>query len=674
VEKNIISQEKIDEALSEQKEMQNRRIGEIIAEKNIVSQEKIDEALSEQKEMPKRRVGEIIVEKNIISQEKIDEALSEQKEMQNRKIGEIIAEKHNISQDKIDDALGEERKQEKFMHVRIGEILLSNDLITREQLDDAIREQKSNKKMLLGEILIKRNIISEDELMMSLALKFRLCFMDLRDISPNQETLDMIPFHIVRKFRIFPISFDASKITIATYQLNDINCLDSVRMHTCRWVERVIAKSTQIEAYINKYYESPQEDINVEIEAAMSEIEVENQTQSLSLKNEAETAPIVRLSGVILMDGVKEGASDIHLLPQEDDLIVSFRVNGLLHKYRTLDKRLHKSLVARFKIIALMDIAEHRKPQDGRIRVKMKNRNIEFRVSCMPGLHGETLVLRILDKSIETVSLERLGVDPKDVKSINHIVRSSYGMLLVTGTTGSGKTTTLASILRDLADEPKHKISLEDPIETEIPGVNQIQIHDKIGFTFASALRNVLRHDPDIVMVGEIRDPETAKIAIQASLTGHVLISTLHTTKAVAAFSRLVDMGVESYLISATIKGVMAQQLLPRLCEKCRSTSEPTSKVLDYFAGNEIETRNLVSYVSTGCEHCRNSGISGRLLLYEFLHVNREMQRLITQMAPVETLREVASKSGMRSMVSMALEASQKGLISLDRIIPLLTE
>ena len=314
------------------------------------------------------------------------------------------------------------------------------------------------------------------------------------------------------------------------------------------------------------------------------------------------------------------------------------------------------------------------KPQDGRIRVKLKNRNIEFRVSCMPGLYGENLVLRVLDKSNETISLEKLGIDLKDVKSINHIVRSSYGMLLVTGPTGSGKSTTLASILHSLVDVPKHKISLEDPIETEVPGVNQMQIHDKIGFTFSSALRNVLRHDPDIIMVGEIRDPETAKIAVQASLTGHVLLSTLHTTKAVAAFSRLVDMGVESYLISATIKGVMAQQLLPRLCEKCRSTSEPTSKVLDYLAKNEIETKNLVSYVSTGCEHCRNSGVSGRLLLYELLCVNREMQRLITQMAPVETLQEVASKSGMRSMVSMALEVSQKGLISLDRIIPLLIE
>ena len=339
---------------------EQRRIGEILEVNGNVPQITIQDALSEQKQLRNRRIGEIFAERKIISKEKIDEALSEQDELQDRKIGEIIAEKHNISQDEIDEAVSKEKKQAKFMYVRIGEILISNGLITKEQLDDAIKEQKRNKKMQLGEILIKRNIITEDELMMSLALKFRLRFVDLRDISPNQETMDMIPIDLVKKFRIFPISFDGSKITIATYQLNDISCLDSVRIHTCQWVERVVAKSTQIEAYIDKYFEIQNDDINIEIEAVMSEMVIEDQTESLSLKNEAETAPIVRLSGKILMDAVEEGASDIHLLPQEKDLKVSFRVNGLLQQYLTLDKRLSKSLVARFKIVALMDIAEHR--------------------------------------------------------------------------------------------------------------------------------------------------------------------------------------------------------------------------------------------------------------------------------------------------------------------------
>ena len=291
---------------------------------------------------------------------------------------------------------------------------------------------------------------------------------------------------------------------------------------------------------------------------------------------------------------------------------VSYRINGLLQEHLRLDKRICKSLVARFKIVAQMDISEHRLPQDGRFKMTLNKRQIEFRVSCMPGHHGENLVLRILDKSSNAVSLDQLGLDDKDMEGISHIVRSTHGMLLVTGPTGSGKSTTLAAILRSLVNEPKHMLSLEDPVEIEVPGINQIQIHEKIGFSFASALRNVLRHDPDVIMVGEIRDKDTAKIAVQAALTGHVLISTLHTNSAAAAFSRLSDMGVEPYLVSATIKGVMAQQLLPKLCKECRSTRDPDDKILDFMAKHGIDTQNITDYYSVGCEHCNDTGISGK--------------------------------------------------------------
>ncbi len=626
------------------------------------------------KRSEERPLGEFLEVHANVDKANIQDALNEQEHLQNRKIGEIISEKNNIPQEKIDKTLDKGKEQNKFKNFKVGDLLVSNGLITNKQLEEALSEQQKGSKMLLGEILIKLKIITEEQLLMALALKFRMPFVDLRDISPNQETLDMISTDIVLKFRIFPINSDEENITMATYQPADLSCTDTVGFYTCRWVDTVVAKSEQIEACIAKYYESKKEDINLEIEAAMSEMDEYELNQSESLKEEAETAPIIRLSQKILIDGVKTGASDIHLLPLEKEVKVFFRVNGLLRPFLKLDKRLHKSLIARFKIIALMDIAEHRLPQDGRFRVKMQNRNIEFRVSIMPGLHGENIVLRILDTSHDTVRLDQLGISTENTESINHIVRSVYGMLLVTGPTGSGKSTTLAAVLRDLADEPKHKISIEDPIETEIPGINQIQIHEKIGFTFASALRNILRHDPDIIMVGEIRDPETAKIAIQASLTGHVLISTLHTTHATAAFSRLVDMGVEPYLISATVKGVMAQQLLPRLCEKCRSTCKPNTKILDYLAKREIETKDLVDHISTGCNDCYNTGISGRVMLYEFLNVNLEMQRLITQSAPVETLQEAACKFGMRPIVDMAIEVSQKGLLSLDRILPLFIE
>jgi len=635
-----------------------------------------------------RPIGEILKAGNV-SKDSIQYALGEQQRLRNLRVGEIVAKKNNIPQETIDNTLNAWRKHDKSKNDLIGDVLVACGLATSEQIDEAIKEQHLGEKKYLGKILIEHKIITENELMMALALKYRLRFVDLRDISPNQETLDMVPADIVRRLHIFPISSDESKMTIATSNPNDIKMHDTLRFLTKRWVEMTIATSEQIETYIHKYYDSEgkDDDTNIEIDAAISELELEDQKQSESLnieveveaeaeslKIEAEAAPIIRLANKILIDGVKADASDIHLLPEEKGLKVSFRVNGLLQQHLKLDQRLHKNLVARFKIVALMDIAERRLPQDGRFRVKLKNRHIEFRVSCMPSKYGESLVLRILDKSSRVVGLSQLGLDAKDVESINHIVRSTHGMLLVTGPTGSGKSTTLASVLSDLVDEPKHKLSLEDPIEIEIPGIDQIQIHEKIGFTFAAALRNVLRHDPDIIMVGEIRDPETAKIAVQAALTGHVLISTLHTNHATAAFSRLVDMGVEPYMISATVKGIMAQHLFPRLCEECRSACEPDAKVLEFFTRFGLDTRNLVDHVSTGCDHCRNSGVSGRILLYEFLNVNLELQKLVAQNTPSETIQAAACKLGMRPIVDMAVETAQKGLISLDRILPLFIE
>ncbi|MCP5003209.1 MAG: type II/IV secretion system protein [Planctomycetes bacterium] len=563
---------------------------------------------------------------------------------------------------------------DKHQQQKIGEILIDYNLATKEQVDAALKSQHNGLKKYLGEILIKNKTITEKELLMVLALKFRLRTVDLRDISPNPKTLDLVSFETVNKFHVFPIESDDKKITIATSQPTDINVVDTLRFSTNRWVEIVLASHKQIETYIKKYYADENSKDEINIEDVVSGMELEDLSQDVTLKDEAETAPVMRLANKILLNAVKEGASDIHLLPQEKGFKVSYRVDGLLQQYLMLDKRISKSLVARFKIVALMDISEHRLPQDGRFKIKLSNRSVEFRVSCMPGQHGENLVMRILDKSNSTAGLNHLGLDAEDVETIRHITRSTHGMLLVTGPTGSGKSSTLAAVLQDLTNEPKHMLSLEDPIEIEIPGINQIQIHEKIDFTFASALRNVLRHDPDIIMVGEIRDSETAKIAVQAALTGHVLISTLHTNSAAAAFARLSDMGVEPYLVSSTVKGVMAQQLLPRLCTECLSIQKPDEKVLGFFSKHGINTEGLIDHVSPGCDSCRDSGISGRFLAYEFLEVNHELQALVSQEATLDTIQASACKSGMRTMVQMAVEASQKGLVSLNHILPLFIE
>ncbi|MDR4503657.1 MAG: GspE/PulE family protein [Candidatus Scalindua sp.] len=561
-----------------------------------------------------------------------------------------------------------------YQQQKIGEILTDYNLATKKQIDAALKAQRLGSNKYLGEILIANKIITEKELLMALAFKFQLRSVDLRDISPNLETLDLVPYETARKFHIFPFASDTKKITIATSQPTDINVIDTLRFSTNRWVEMVLATHKQIETHIIKYYEDESEKNEINIDEVISGIELEEQAQEITIKDEAEAAPVIRLANKILLNALKEGASDIHMLPQEKGLKVSYRVNGLLQEYLKLDKRISKSLVARFKIVALMDITERRLPQDGRFKIVLNNRPVEFRVSCMPGQYGENLVLRILNRSNHTTGLNQLGLDSKDVETIRHIARSTHGMMLVTGPTGSGKSSTLAAVLQDLVDEPKHMLSLEDPIEIEVPGINQIQIHEKIGFTFATALRNVLRHDPDIIMVGEIRDPETARISVQAALTGHVLISTLHTNSAAAAFSRLSDMGVEPYLVSATVKGIMAQQLLPRLCAECRLTKKPDEKILAFIAKHGINTKNLIDHASRGCDHCRDSGISGRILVYEFLAVNHELQAMVSKEATLDAIHATACKLGMRTIVQMAVDASQKGLVSLNRILPLFIE
>jgi len=651
---------------------ETNQLSETINETDDVSKENIESALSEQERLKKRKVGEIISEQFDIPQESIDKAIKK------RKAGEIISEQFDIPQESIDNAVDKVKNTNKYSSHRIGDILISFGLATNEQVDAALNEQKLKKDKPLGEIFVENKVITAQELTMALALKFRMSTVDLNDILVNPETIDLVTAETARKFNVFPTTSDEKTITIATSSCVNLAVLDILRFCTNRRVEMVLASSNQIDSFIAKYYEGEGDNCDVNIEDAISEIEMEEQElgpgNDYSLKDEAKAAPIVRLANKTLLDGVKEGASDIHILPQEHELKVSFRINGQLQQHMKFDKRVHKLLVARFKIIANMDISERRLPQDGRFKVKMNNRDIEFRVSCMPGQFGENLVLRILDKSCGAVSLEHLGLDDKDVKLINHLVRSSHGMMLVTGPTGSGKSTTLASILRSLVNEPKHTLSLEDPIEINVPGINQIQIHEKIGFSFAKALRNILRHDPDIIMVGEIRDGDTALIAIQAALTGHVMLSTIHTNSAAAAFSRLVNMGVEPYLISATVKGVMAQQLLPKLCTKCHSTRELEDGIVEFIAKHGIDTKGLVDHFSTGCNYCKNTGISGRVMVYEFLNVTPELQKLITQETPTEALHKAACRAGMRPIVNMAVEISQKGLVSIDRILPLFIE
>ena len=613
-----------------------------------------------------RKIGNILIEEGTASQSDVNAALENQKVLKESRLGEIISDKHQIPQEMIESAVSNSYPEVKL----IGDILISAKLVTREQVKEALEEQRLNKNKHLGEILVGNGIISETNLMMALALKFNIRFVNMRDVSFKPELLNVVSENIIRKYTIFPVNIDGNKIIIATANPADVSIGDTLRFHTNMWVEMVVATLKQIEQCISKYC-GDKKYVDFTIDDNDSAPDIDKCAVNFH-QEEAYTAPIIRLSNKIVFDGIMSGASDIHLLPQPDGLKVSFRTNGLLRVYQNLDIKLHKSLITRFKIMSLMNIAEHRQPQDGRFQVKHENRKIELRVSCMPGNYGENLVMRILDKGKSNFTLSELGIDSTSVEKIQHIVRSVHGMMLVTGPTGSGKSTTLVSVLRELINEPKHLLSVEDPIEAEVLGVNQIQVNEKIGFSFAKALRNILRHDPDVIMVGEIRDPETARIAVQAALTGHILISSLHTNQAAGAFSRLTDMGIEPYLIAATLRGVMAQQLFPKLCKQCRKANKLDADRLNFLANYGINMQEPVTYTSVGCDECYNTGISGRLMVYEFLEVTKEIQKLATQDVPEEEIQAEACKAGMRPMVNMAIEASQKGIISLDQAMTLL--
>lgn len=620
-----------------------------------------------------RHLGQILQDEGIVPKEEVQDALHEQERLRERKIGEIVHEQHDVPTEAVEKAEKEKQKIPAKKKMQLGEILIDSGLITEKQLAEALEAQRQGGGKHLGDILIEKGLITEEQLVKSLAMKFRLKFVDLQDVETKPEALEAVSSELALRLKIFPIDVDDRRVVVATSEPTNASIADTLRFRTGLWVDLVVATPSQIKEALGK-------NLGIEDDLAQLAVEVsEDHTgdeieDAHTLEAEAEQAPIVRLSNKILLEGIRAGASDIHVFPSEGNLKVSLRTHGLLKQHLKLEKKLHMSLITRFKIIAGMDIAEHRMPQDGRIKITSEGRKVDIRVSCMPGLHGENMVFRILNQGVEQRLLDDLGFDHADVASIRRIVQGHHGMMLVTGPTGSGKSTTLLSILSDLTSKPKHLISLEDPIEGQVAGVNQIQINEKIGFTFANALRNILRHDPDVIMVGEIRDGETAKIAVQAALTGHVLISSLHTNTAVGAFMRLQDMGVEPFMVASTVKGVAAQQLLPRLCEHCLEKHEPDPEIVEFISRHGITLDQPVDYQSPGCHQCDDTGITGRIMVYEFLEVSRDIQAMINKGSPEEEVQAAARKAGMVSTAARAAEAARKGLVPLDAIVSLLSE
>jgi type IV pilus assembly protein PilB len=555
---------------------------------------------------------------------------------------------------------------------RLGELLVREKLISLAQLRQAQDEQQKSGHNL-GYTLAKLGYISDTEITNFLSQQYRVPTVNLEEYEIDADILKLVARDQCEKHRVVPVSRAGSSLIVAMADPTNLNAIDDLKFLTGYNIEPVIASETAILACIEKYYNvGPSYD---EVMAGFDEAEIEftgddEELNLLELEKASDDAPVVRLVNMILLNAIKKGASDIHIEPYEKKLRVRYRIDGVLQEEMTPPLKLKNAIASRLKIMSSLDIAERRLPQDGRIKLKLgKGREMDFRVSVMPTLWGEKIVMRLLDKGNLQLDMAKLGFDPRPLEDFMWAIHQPWGMVLVTGPTGSGKTTTLYSALSDL-NKIGHNISTaEDPVEYNLHGINQVQMQDSIGLNFAMALRAFLRQDPDIIMVGEIRDFETGEIAVKAALTGHMVLSTLHTNDAPATISRLLNMGVEPFLITASVNLVLAQRLARKICVDCKQPNKVEKEVLvDLgFSPEQIEGAKLMKGI--GCRTCNNSGYKGRVALYEVMRFTEGLKELVLQGASTAELKTAAIKNGMRTLRMSGILKVMDGVTTTEEIL-----
>jgi len=561
-----------------------------------------------------------------------------------------------------------------FTNQKIGEILIKQGLITPQQLEEALKLQREENRKKLGEILVGIGAISREELIETLQYIYETEYIDLSNYVIDPEVISLIPEKFALQFKLIPISKndDENELVIAMANPLDVYAIDFVRGHTkIKKIKTMLAAEDDILSAINSYYELGEyKDI---IEKLGTELTFKEEEDEDLQKLEAisKGAPIIQLVNMLIVQGVKDRASDIHIEPNERGLLIRFRIDGMLHDNRILPNKIKAAIISRVKILAKMDIAERRLPQDGRFQVKFGSREVDLRVSTIPTVFGEKVVLRILDKSKGLIELKNLGFLAEQLDQFKSIILKSYGIILLTGPTGSGKTTTLYAALNKVNSNEKNIITVEDPVEYKLNRVNQIQILPKIDLTFANALRSILRQDPDVIMVGEIRDSETAQIAVQAALTGHLVFSTLHTNDAASALTRLLDMGIEPFLISSSVIGVIAQRLVRVICEKCKEEYIPGEDIL---YGLKIKDRlnndsKIKLYRGKGCSSCKNTGYYGRISIYELIVLDEEIRSLIVTKASSNVINNLAIKNGMKTLKDSGMEKVLQGITTIEEVL-----
>ncbi len=550
----------------------------------------------------------------------------------------------------------------------LGEILVALGAITREQLAEALAAQRANGKRL-GETLCGMGVPTV-RIAEALSEQLGLPLVRLTRLNLDESILQAIPEHVARRHGIIPLSLSDSRMTVALVDPLDVVAIDDIRRLSGREVDVVITPADDFAVAVNRY-----QALDRSVEKAIQEIAVppleEREVSLDNLMRMVEEAPIVRLVSLIISKAVRQRASDIHIEPQERHLRVRYRIDGLLVTVMTPPRHVQAAVVSRLKILANLNIAERRLPQDGRIQLRVDEKEVDIRVSTVPTVYGEKVVLRLLDRSNAMVVLDRLGLGADNRGRLEALVRRPHGIFLLTGPTGSGKTTTLYAILNTLNAPDRNILTIEDPVEYHIAGISQVAVNPRAGLTFAGGLRAFLRQDPDIIMVGEIRDGETAAIAVQAALTGHLVLSTLHTNDAPGAVTRLVDMGVEPFLVASTLLGAAAQRLVRVLCIECKERTALPPDVAARF-GWRLDDRPAAVYTARGCPACGHTGYRGRTAVFELMQTTPELQALIVRRAPDHELRAAAARAGMRSLLEDGAQRVLQGLTSAEELLRVL--
>ena len=551
---------------------------------------------------------------------------------------------------------------------KLGEILLEMGVITTQQLQDALEEQKQSTQPL-GEILVKKGNLTFEDLGRALAKQVGAPYIEkVTEQMAAPDLLAKIPLRFLRQNVVMPIMHSGRK-AILTANPRDLSPLDDLSLMLRGDVTTAVATEETIIDGINKFYPlEAGKEVMEELAAQSAELEL-GAIEEKDLLEMANEAPIIKLVNHVLYQAVKEGASDIHIEPYEKEMRVRYRIDGTMYQKLLPPKRLQGAIVSRVKIMANLNIAEKRLPQDGRILIKIADKPIDIRVSILPSNFGERVVMRLLDKSKGVVSLQNLNLSERDYKIVSATIERPNGVVLITGPTGSGKTTTLYSIIERLNKPGVNIMTVEDPVEYTMSGVSQVQVKESIGLTFAACLRSILRQDPDIVLIGEIRDGETAQIATQASLTGHLVLSTLHTNNAPAAITRLIDMGIEAFLIASTVICVIAQRLVRTLCEQCKKAYTPDADTIKQLGLTKQEAAGITFYHAGGCDQCLNTGYRGRVAIFEVMEIDDVVREKIVEHSDTSIIRRVARERGMTELVEDGLRHIKAGVTTIEEVL-----